>query len=85
MDQPVTLEILLWVIGVWVPVLLANLAWTAHSRAAVHKRINNLTVKVAEDYATNAALGEMERRLVAHLTRIERKVDRRNGIERAGR
>ena len=81
MDQPVTLEVLLVVIGLLVPVFLANFLWTARSRGAMHKRINEFTVKVAEHYATNTALGEMERRLVAHLTRIERKVDRRNGRE----
>jgi len=83
MEQPVTLEVLFVVIGLVVPVIVANFYWTRRSRGAIHTQINALTVKVAEDYATKAALGDMEGRLVEHLTRIEAKVDLRNGSERA--
>lgn len=79
MEQAVTFEILLWVIAASMAVSAGNFAWATRSRAAMHKRINKLSVKVAEDYATNTALGDMERRLSAHLTRIETKVDQRNG------
>ena len=79
MEQAVTLGILFWVIGLSVTISTGNFLWAARSRAAMHKRINELSVKVAEDYATNAALNAMERRLAAHLTRIETKVDQRNG------
>lgn len=82
MDQPLTLEILLWVIGFSVPIFVVNFWWTTRSRAAMHKRINTLTLKVAENYATTAALGQMEERLTDHLQRIEDKVDRRNGRDR---
>ena len=82
MENPVTVEILLVVIGLAAPVFMGNFWWTVRSRAAMHKRINNLSVHVAEDYATNEALGDMERRLVDQLNRIEQKVDERNGRER---
>jgi len=83
MGQPVTVEVLLWVIGGFASVLGLFFAVNAKARAAMHKRINEFSLKVAEDYATNTALTAMERRLVEHLTRIEAKVDLRNGSERA--
>ena len=82
MEQPVTLEVLLVVIGFSVTILIGNFAWTRKSRGAMHTQINHLAVKVAENYATNDSLSEMEKRLVEHLNRIEDKVDRRNGSER---
>lgn len=79
MDQPVTIQILLWVIGASVPVLIANFALTRRSRGAMHEQINALSLKVAENYATVKSMSDMEKRLVTHLTRIEEKVDWRNG------
>ena len=79
MDSLVTVEILLWIVGGMAAVAMGNVGWTAKSRSLIHKRINQLGLKMAENYATNASLAAMEGRLSDHLKVIEAKVDQRNG------